>query len=225
MKERLQKILSGRGICSRRKGEEYIEQGLIKVNGKVAKVGDKADPEVDRIEIDGKVIEARKELLYYVLNKPIGIEMRDVVPEKLQGKVFPVGRLDKDTSGLLLLTNDGPLAYRLTHPKFAHEKEYEVRVEKPIPEGSLKKLRSGLKILGKKTKQASVKRLTGRRFTITLTEGRNRQIRRMCQKVGSPVKELKRIRIVTLRDAKLAEGKVRALTEQEKVQLLGGVGL
>jgi len=252
MQERIQKILSARGVCSRRKAEEYITQGLVTVNGKVAKLGQKADPAKDRIEVDGKVIEERKEMLYYLMNKSVGVvteniesvkpkgksagkkksstadlqpTVRDLLPKKLQGKIFPVGRLDKDTSGLLLFTNDGVLAYRLTHPKFYHEKEYEVKVEKPIPDGAIKKLESGLKILGTKTKPTVVKRLTGRTFSIALTEGKNRQIRRMCQKVGQPVKALKRIRIVTLKDAKLVEGKVRSLTPSEKKQLLNAVGL
>ncbi len=234
MQERLQKILSARGICSRRKAEEFITEGLVKVNGKVAELGQKADPNLDKVEVDGKVIESRKDLLYYLMNKPVGIvteniarpnTVRNLLPKKLQGKIFPVGRLDKDSSGLLLFTNDGALAYRLTHPKFYHEKEYEVRVEKPITDGALKKLESGLKILGKKTKKAKVKRLSGRRFTITLTEGRNRQIRRMCQKVGAPVKELRRVRIVNVRDAKLKESGVRKLLEREREKLLKSVEL
>ena len=229
MKERLQKILSARGICSRRKAEEFIRDGLVKVNGKVAELGQKADPDVDKVEVDGRVIESRKDLLYYLMNKPVGVvteniarsgTVRNLLPKKLQGKIFPVGRLDKDSSGLLLFTNDGALAYRLTHPKFYHEKEYEVRVEKPITDGALKKLESGLKILGKKTKPAKIKRISGRRFAITLTEGRNRQIRRMCQKVGMPVKELKRVRIVNLRDVDMKEGKVRKLSDTDKKTLL-----
>jgi pseudouridine synthase len=247
MKERIQKILSARGTCSRRKAEEYIKQGLVKVNGRIAKLGSKADPETDKIEVDGKVIEDRKEMLYYVMNKPVGVEttntekkdekekkrrkeeekktVRDLLPDKLKGKIYPVGRLDKETSGLLLFTNDGVLAYRLTHPKFYHEKEYEVTTEKPIPDGSLRKLTVGIKILGKKTKPASIKKLSGRIFSISLTEGRNRQIRRMCKKVGYPVKKLRRVRIVTLLDDKLDEGKLRKLSKEEAQNLISAVGL
>ena len=247
MLERLQKILSARGICSRRKAEEYILAGLVKVNGKVATLGQKADPEKDKIEVEGKVIEERAELLYYVMQKPVGVvtsnekgnegkegnegregfhtTVRDLLPEKIRGKVFPVGRLDKDSSGLLLFTNDGILAYRLTHPKFDHEKEYEVSLERPIPDGALRKLEEGLKIFGEKTKPAKIQRLSGTRFRIALTEGRNRQIRRMCQKVGSPVRHLRRIRIATLEDAMLKEGEVRMLTERERGELLRAVGL
>jgi pseudouridine synthase len=250
--ERIQKILSARGVCSRRKAEEYITQGLVAVNGKLAKLGQKADPDCDEITVDGKIIEDRKKMLYYLMHKPVGVTTEnvagrrmkmkgskgkelatlhtkrtvlDVLPKELQGKIFPVGRLDKETSGLLLFTNDGVLAYRLTHPKFHHEKEYEVRVEKPITDGALKKLAQGLKILGAKTKPAKVKRLTGRTFSIALTEGRNRQIRRMCQKVGSPVQDLRRIRIVTLSDPGLKEGEVRELTAEERESLLRAVGM
>lgn len=258
MLERLQKILSARGICSRRKAEEYILAGLVKVNGKVATLGQKADPEKDTIEMEGKVLEERAELLYYVMQKPVGVvtdnvdrrdrggrgdrrtsapfapsatsvpsalSVRDLLPKALQGKIFPVGRLDKDSSGLLLFTNDGVLAYRLTHPKFDHEKEYEATLERPIPDGALRKLSEGLKIFGEKTKPARIERLSSAKFRIALTEGRNRQIRRMCQKVGSPVRQLRRIRIVTLQDDVLKEGSVRVLTEKEKTELLQGVGL
>lgn len=236
MQERLQKILSARGICSRRKAEEYIEAGLVKVNGEVATLGQKADPETDNIEVDGQVLEDRKEMLYYILNKPVGIvttnadhadqqTVRDLLPKELQGKIYPVGRLDKETSGLLLLTNDGVLAYRLTHPKFDHEKEYEVVVENEVKDGQLKKLEQGMTISGEKTKPAKVIRLENDKFTIALTEGKNRQIRRMCQKVGAPVKHLQRIRIMTLSDPSLTEGELRQLSEDEQKQLLASVEL
>ena len=282
MKERLQKILSARGICSRRKAEEYLDRGLVKVNGMVAKVGDKADPSIDRIEVDGKVLEERQEMFYYLMNKPVGVvtsnvegnqsdqgnqrnqrffllrtskrpahlhvivsssnhtckgaglrmaqkksipTVRDLLPRHLQGKIYPVGRLDKETSGLLLLTNDGVLAYRLTHPKFDHEKEYEVTTEGEIFDGSLHKLKKGVTLSGSKTKPACIERLGPCKFNIVLTEGKNRQIRRMCQKVGAPVKHLKRIRIVTLRDPRLAVGEIRELISKEREDLLKSVGL
>ena len=231
VEERLQKILSARGICSRRKAEEYIRSGLVKVNGKVALLGQKADPETDTVEVDGQVVEARKDLLYYLLHKPVGIvttnanrqgqrTVRDLLSQHLRGKIFPVGRLDKDTSGLLLLTNDGVLAYRLTHPKFDHEKEYEVTVKGAIFDGALQKLQKGISLSGTKTKPARVKRLANNTFRITLTEGRNRQIRRMCQKVGSPVVALKRVRIENITDSVLREGELRPLTEEERSGVL-----
>jgi len=236
MLERLQKILSARGIASRRKSEEYITAGLVKVNGKVATLGQKADPEVDTIEVDGKVMSERAEMLYYVINKPVGIEttnatkedqqtVKDLLPENLKGLIVPVGRLDKDSGGLLLLTNDGVLAYRLTHPKFDHEKEYEIVLYEPIKDGALQKIRDGVMIDGSKTKPALITRLAPDSFRITLTEGRNRQIRRMCQKVGSTVTQLTRIRIMTLTDPHLKPGKLRQLTAFEKTALLQSVGL
>lgn len=236
MLERLQKILSARGIASRRKSEEYILAGLVKVNGKVAELGQKADPEADTIEVDGKVLSDRAEMLYYVINKPVGVEttnatidgqqtVKDLLPKNLQGLIVPVGRLDKDSGGLLLLTNDGVLAYRLTHPKFDHEKEYEVTVGNEIKNGALKKLEEGITIDGTKTKPAQITRLAPNKFLITLTEGRYRQIRRMSQKVGSPVDVLTRVRIMTLRDPHLKPGQLRPLTDAEKTALLQSVGL
>ncbi len=253
MQERLQKILSVRGICSRRKAEEYIEQGLVKVNGVVVSIGDKADPEIDMIEVDGQVLNDRQNMLYYLMNKPVGVvtsnrvtssellvpssvshskpvtsnqtTVRDILPKNLQGKIYPVGRLDKDTSGLLLFTNDGVLAYRLTHPKYYHEKEYEVVTQEPITDGQLRKMKEGMMILGSKTKPAVVKRMNTNTFTIALTEGKNRQIRRMCQKVGSPVKDLKRIRITSLQDSSLKAGELRELTQSERDQLLTSLDL
>ncbi|HLD63647.1 MAG TPA: pseudouridine synthase [Candidatus Peribacteraceae bacterium] len=250
MEERLQKILSARGIASRRKAEEYITRGLVTVNGHVATLGQKADPAKDTIAVDGKVLEERASLLYYLLNKPVSVEtsnvtsreslvtekrrvtsdqrqttVRDLLPTGLQGKIYPVGRLDKETSGLLLLTNDGVLAYRLTHPKFDHEKEYEVVTEHPIADGALHKLGKGITIDGTKTKPAKVRRISPSSFRIALTEGRNRQIRRMCQKVGSPVRDLRRVRIMTIEDRALKPGQLRVLQKKEVEGLLKAVGL
>lgn len=236
MQERLQKILSARGICSRRTAEEYIKKGLVTVNGEIATLGQKADPQADTIEVDGTVLQAQQNLLYYLLNKPVGIvttnadsadqkTVRDILPKDLQGKVFPVGRLDKETSGLLLLTNDGVLAYHLTHPKFDHEKEYEVTVDGEIFDGALQKLQTGITISGSRTKPAIIKRLTKNKFLITITEGRNRQIRRMCQKVGSPVIALKRVRIKTITDSEMREGAFRPLSNAEKKSLLAAVAI
>lgn len=257
MLDRLQKILSARGIASRRKSEEYIIQGLVKVNGVFATLGQKADPDVDEITVDGRVMQARQEMMYYLMYKPRGVitsnievsgfglrvsrttknpqpttrnpqppqTVRDLLPSSLRGKIYPVGRLDKDSEGLLLLTNDGVLAYRLTHPKFDHEKEYEVTVTHVIKDGQLKKMEEGMIISGEKTKPTRILRLTNSSFRIALTEGKNRQIRRMCQKVGSPVETLKRVRIMTLEDPVLASGKIRMLTDKEKTQLLAAVGL
>jgi len=253
MQERIQKILSARGIASRRKAEEYIEQGLVLVNGKPAIIGQKADPEVDSIEVKGAVVEARKEMLYYVMNKPRGVvttnvaprdippapdkqrspraekegvtTVRDLLPENLRGKIYPIGRLDKDSEGLLLFTNDGVLAYRLTHPKFDHEKEYEVETERPMTGGQLQKLQEGMTIDGEETKPLIVEKLEGTKLKMTLTEGKNRQIRRMCQKVGNTVLRLRRVRIMTLEDPQLREGRMRPLSAAERAKLLASVGV
>ncbi len=224
----------------------------MKVNGVVAKVGDKADPEKDTVEVDGKVLEDRQEMLYYLMNKPTGVittnvarsavsplkrtpasaalqkvpTVRDLIPEKFRGLLYPVGRLDKDSSGLLLLTNDGPLAFRLTHPKFEHEKEYEVETRGNITDDALEKMSAGrMSIDGALIKPVYIKRIGPFRFRITLTEGKNRQIRRMCEKVGFPVVTLKRVRIMMIEDATLKPGAMRPLTDEEKKNLLKATGL
>jgi pseudouridine synthase len=236
MLERLQKILSARGIASRRKAEEYILAGLVKVNGKIAELGQKADPEVDTIEVDGQVLQERAEMLYYLVYKPVGIvttnastpaqkTVRDLLPKDLQGKIVPVGRLDKDSEGLLLMTNDGVLAFRLTHPQFDHEKEYEVTTKETITEGALDKLRKGIMLDGSKTKPATILKTGPNMFRITLTEGRNRQIRRMAERVGAEVVKLKRIRIMNIVDDALRPEKCRPLTKDERVALLKALGL
>lgn len=250
MQERLQKILSQRGIASRRKAEEYIEKGLVKVNGKTATLGQKADAAVDEINVDGKVLKDRADMLYYVMNKLVGVEtvnieregvpapkkksqtvkpgtrtVRDVLPPKLRGKVFPVGRLDKDSSGLLIFTNDGVLAYRLTHPSFDHEKEYEVTTMQPISPSVCRKIEEGFVMDGAKTKPLKCRKTATTKARVILTEGKNRQVRRMFQQCGFTVKSLRRVRIMTLEDDALPLGAVRALTEEEKTGLLQSVGV
>jgi 23S rRNA pseudouridine2605 synthase/23S rRNA pseudouridine2604 synthase len=226
---RLQKFLSEAGICSRRKGEEYIRQGRVRVNSRiVAELGTKVDSEKDRVEFDGKVIALKSEPVYIVLNKPKGYVTSCSHPgEKIvldlidiSERVYPIGRLDKDSTGLLILTNDGSLHHRLSHPSFDHEKEYDVTVSKPITDGSLRNIASGLPMMGSKTRPAEIRRISSRRFRIILKEGRNRQIRRMVRKVGSRVIRLKRIRVSKVKLGRLAEGAWRHLTEKEKKELL-----
>ncbi len=267
MQERLQKILSRYGICARRKAEDLIRAGHVSVNGEVAAIGQKADIATDRVEVDGEILKATVEKVYYLMYKPVGVEttnanrwghsagvmvsssnhdtqggvalrraqgdtvscpkksvpittVYDLLPPPIRGKVFPVGRLDKESEGLLLFTNDGELKYRLEHPKFDHEKEYEVETAEQIFDGALKKLEKGLMVDGTKTKPARVTRLGPSTFRIALTEGRNRQIRRMCQKVGSAVVRLRRVRIMRLCDDALQEGNGRMLTGRELAGLL-----
>jgi len=226
---RLQKFLSIAGFCSRRKAEEYIKDGLVKVNGEVVSVlGTKIDPETDSVEVKGKLVEAKHDLIYIALNKPLCYVtscsqkgdkiVLDLI--NIQDRVYPVGRLDKDSTGLLLLTNDGELHHRLSHPSFNHEKEYEVAVVKPISDGALRKMAKGMPMMGTKTRPADVKRSSSRVFYIVLKEGKNKQIRRMVRKMGNNVVRLKRIRISNIKLGNLTEGSWRYLTEKEKQELL-----
>ena len=226
---RLQKFLSRAGICSRRKGEEYIKAGWVKVNGKiVSELGIKVNPERDTVEVDSDAIGTDSKPVYIMLNKPRGYvsschqQDEKIVLDLLDisDRVYPVGRLDKESTGLLLLTNDGHLHHRLSHPSFNHEKEYEVTVARPLSEGVLRKLAKGLPMMGTRTRPARVKRISARRFWIVLREGKNRQIRRMVRKVGNQVTHLKRIRIANIELGNLPSGRWRYLTEREKENLL-----
>jgi pseudouridine synthase len=226
---RLQKFLSAAGVCSRRKGEELIASGKVAVNGKIAvELGTKIDPDRDQVEVDGKVIQPAHTLVYIALNKP-----RDYVSscshpgEKVvvdlidtSERIYPVGRLDKDSTGLLLLTNDGRIHHRLSHPSFDHEKEYDVTVARPIADGALKKMSDGLPLMGTKTRPARITRISARRFRIVLQEGKNRQIRRMVRKVGNEVTGLQRKRFASIRLGNLAPGKWRYLSPSETQRLI-----
>ena len=231
---RLQKYLSAAGVCSRREGEAYIQKGRVKVNNKVVtELGSKVDPETDAVEVDGKPVFIEHNLVYIALNKPKGyVSTCDQENEKividlidLSERIYPVGRLDKDSTGLLLLTNDGRLHHRLSHPSFDHEKEYEVTVADAIPDGSLRKLASGLPMMGTKTRPAKITRKSSNHFRIVLKEGRNRQIRRMVRKVGNRVTRLHRIRVSNIRLKNLPSGSWRHLTVAEKAEILRHAGL
>ena len=226
---RLQKFLSSAGVCSRRKGEELIVAGKVAVNGKTIFVlGTKIDPEQDQVEVEGKVIKPSQALIYIALNKPVDYVTSCSHPgEKvvvdlvdIAERIYPVGRLDKDSTGLLLLTNDGRIHHRLSHPSFDHEKEYDVTVARPISDGALKKMRDGLPLMGTRTRPARISRLSARRFRIVLQEGKNRQIRRMVRKVGNEVTRLQRKRFAGIKLGNLAPGKWRYLTAKEKELLL-----
>jgi len=232
-KMRLQKYLSGAGICSRRKAEEYIEKGLVLVNGKVAKIGESVVAGEDTIELKDEVIEEQKKFVYYKFNKPRGIETTcaqkwgksiiDIIDT--QERVFPIWRLDKETTGLILLTNDGRLANYLMHPRYNHQKEYVVDTFWPINDAQLDSMKKGLFILGSYTKKAKVKRLASGKFSIIITEGRNIQIRRMVEKVWSKVKKLKRIRIENIELGKLWEWELRHISQKEKLWLFQSLDL
>jgi len=229
---RLQKFLSSAGYCSRRQGEVYIQEGKVRVNGKVvSELGTKVDPDVDKIVIHGQELTVKQSLLYIALNKPksyvttcnqknekIVVDLVDI-PER----IYPVGRLDKDSTGLLLMTNDGNLHHHLLHPSFDHEKEYVVTVATPISDSALARMEKGITILGEKTRPAIVKRLSGKRFLIRLKEGKNRQIRRMVKKTGNHVIALKRIRVANIELGDLPEGAWRYLTKKEIKQLLASI--
>ena len=225
---RLQKYLSRAGVCSRRKGEQFIREGRVTVNGVVVtQLGTRVDPAVDLVRMDGKLVQLRQALVYIALNKPEGVVSScDHPGEKtvvdlidIDERVYPVGRLDKDTTGLLLITNDGRLHHKLSHPSFDHEKEYEVTLEKTITDGALNKLARGLPLMGRRTRRAEIRRISARRFCITLREGRNRQIRRMVSKVGGRVIQLNRIRIACIRLGVLQPGQWRYLEKEEVAEL------
>ena len=227
---RLQKWLASAGVCSRRKGETLIQEGRVAVNGQViSEMGVKIDPVTDQVAVDGVPVTGKQEApVYIVLNKPRGVVTsceQEGVPVVIDlidcdARVYPVGRLDKDSSGLVLLTNDGRLHHRLLHPSFDHEKEYEVTVARPMPDGALRRMAEGMPLMGTQTRPARVYRRSGRRFRIILKEGKNRQIRRMVRKVGNHVVALKRIRMASLRLGQLKEGRWRHLTDREVERLL-----
>lgn len=226
---RLQKYLSEAGYCSRRHGENLIRQGHVTVNGETVTVlGTKIDPEKDRVEVDGAPLDVEAQRIYIALNKPPGVVTSCSHPGKkivldlvdIAQRVFPVGRLDEDSQGLLFMTNDGPLHHRLSHPSFDHEKEYDVTVADPLADQALNLMAGGMVLNGKKTRVATVRRISATRFRIVLKEGRNRQIRRMVELSGNRVTRLERIRISGIRLGKLPVGKWRFLTDSEVAQLL-----
>lgn len=242
---RLQKVLAQAGLASRRASEQLIQQGRVQVNGRtVTEMGVQVDPECDIIEVDGRRVEIAPQRQYFKLHKPAGYlsVMQDdrgrpalsgLVPD-LQG-VHPVGRLDRDSEGLILLTDDGELTQRMTHPRYEHSKEYLVLVQGTPGEGALRRLREGVELEDGRTLPADVIRFetaiwgpapagqTWLRFI--LRQGRKRQIRRMCQAVGHPVQRLIRVRIGPIRLGTLAAGAYRPLTAAEIERLQTEVGL
>ena len=233
--ERLQKVLAARGWGSRRVCEEMIESGRVRANGETAVLGRRVDVERDVVEVDGAPVGIRPDLVYYLLNKPAGVvstakdthdreTVVDLVPA--EPRVYPVGRLDAETEGLLLLTNDGELTFRLTHPKFGVEKEYVAQVEsdgRPVSREALAALRKGVDIGDGVTSPAEVGELQPGVLRIVIHEGRNRQVRRMCETVGYPVVRLVRTRIGPLVDKSLRPGEWRSLNFDEVRSLIEAV--
>jgi 23S rRNA pseudouridine2605 synthase len=223
--ERLQKVLARAGWGSRRTSEELIAAGRVTVNGEVADLGRRVDPERDLIEIDGAPVGIRPGLVHYLLNKPVGVvttmqdthgrrTVADLVPA--EPRVFPVGRLDAETEGLLLMTNDGELAHRIMHPSHGVPKEYLVQVAGgAVSAGALRRLRNGVELEDGITSPAQVSQVDPGVLRMTIHEGRNRQVRRMCEAVGHPVTRLIRVRIGPISDRSLAPGAWRPLTADE----------
>ena len=228
-KIRINKYLSEVGFCSRREADRLLEEGRITINGRVPELGTKVSDE-DEIFVDGKTIKkVEEEFVYIAFNKPVGIvcttdtkrEKNNIVDYINHPKrIFPIGRLDFPSEGLILLTSDGDIVNKILRARNNHEKEYYVRVDKPITEKFLEKMRNGVPILDTVTKKCEVEKIDTMNFRIVLTQGLNRQIRRMCEHLDYEVKKLKRVRIMNIK-LDLPVGKWRDLTPQEMNELNG----
>jgi 23S rRNA pseudouridine2605 synthase len=227
---KISKFLSEAGIASRRKAETLVTRGLIFINGKkTTNVATRIDPETDKVTYDGKTASVQK-MVYYLLNKPVGYTsttedihaqklITELVPKTL--KVWPVGRLDKYTSGLILLTNDGQLTLKLTHPRYRVEKEYEIVTEHPMPESEIESIQRGIKLEDGFIKPDRFEKTDEKAYRIIIHSGKKHVVRRLIEKTGSSVVQLKRIRIGFLTLGKLKAGQWRPLTEKEIKNLLG----
>ena len=224
--KRINKAISDTGFCSRRAADSYIEQGRVTVNGEIAVMGLKVT-EKDEIRVDGKLVDNKPPLVYIALNKPRGIEcttnrkVRNNIVDfvKHKERIFPIGRLDKDSEGLILLTNDGDIVNKILRARNNHEKEYIVTVNKPMTDSFLKGMGGRVPILDTYTRESKVEKLDEKTFRIILTQGLNRQIRRMTEHCGYRVVTLKRIRIMNIELGKLALGRYRSLSPMELSQL------
>ena len=230
--ERLQKVLASTGWGSRRSCEELIAEGRVTVNGELAQLGRRVDPQNDLIEVDGAPVGVKPGLVYYLLNKPTGVvttakdthgrkTVVDLVPS--EPRVFPVGRLDVETEGLLLMTNDGDLAHRITHPSHGVEKEYLVHVKGHLTPGELRRLREGVELEDGMTAPAEASQPAPGVVRLTIHEGRNRQVRRMCDAIEHPVLRLVRTRIGPITDRSLRPGDYRELSTSERRALTEAV--
>ena len=224
--KRINKYLSEVGFCSRRKADEYISLGRVYINGKIAELGSKVSVN-DEIKVDGEIIQNNnKERVYIAFNKPIGIEctgntkVKDNIIDFINHKerLFTIGRIDKQSEGLILLTNNGDIVNNVLRAEYKKEKEYVVWVNKNLTSDFIEKIRNGVRILGKKTKKCYVKKINDNKFKIVLTQGMNRQIRRMCEVLGYRVTKLKRVRIMNIY-LDVNVGEYRDLNEEEVKQL------
>lgn len=228
---RINKFFTDHGICSRREADRLIESGVITINGRPAKLGDQVSSN-DVIAREGSVIPRGKANLYIKYHKPVGVTTtseshipRNIIAEiGHPQRIFPIGRLDKDSSGLILLTNDGDIVNEILRAEFGHEREYLVQVDHPFDRSFLHHLSRGVVILGSLTKPCRTMRVGRDQFRIILTEGRNRQIRRMCQALGYRVTKLHRTRIMHITAEGLRVGQWKELTSQERERLLQAVG-
>jgi len=224
---RLNKYISETGVCSRREADKWISQGRVTLNGAPATLGHKVAPG-DEVRVDGNPIGAKKQAIYIALNKPVGItctteaHVEDNIVRFVghSERIFPVGRLDKESEGLILLTNDGDIVNEILRSENEHEKEYIVSVNRPITDLSLQMLASGVKIMGVTTKPCRIERVDAETFRMVLTQGLNRQIRRMCSALGYRVRRLKRVRIINIHIGALRTGEWRYLSESEIEGLL-----
>jgi 23S rRNA pseudouridine2604 synthase len=224
---RLNKYISETGVCSRREADKWIDAGRVTCNGQVATLGTRI-AEGDKVCIDGEPIGTKKQQIYIALNKPVGVtcttetHVEDNVIDLVghPERIFPIGRLDKDSEGLILLTNNGDIVNEILRSENNHEKEYRVTVDRPITDLALKMLGEGVKIMGELTKPAQVIRIDQRSFRIILTQGLNRQIRRMCSALGYKAQRLQRVRIMNIHLGSLRAGQWRPLTERELRGLL-----
>jgi len=228
---RINKFFTQQGICSRREADRLIESGAITINGRVARLGDRVTTQ-DVVAREGRVIPWGILPIYIKYHKPVGVTTtsephvhRNIIEEiGHSDRIFPIGRLDKDSSGLILLTNDGDIVNEILRTEFGHEREYLVQVDRPFDQLFLNQMARGVVILGRRTKPCRVTRLGRSRFAIILTEGRNRQIRRMCQALGYRVTNLHRVRIMHITVKGLGVGMWKELTGQERAKLLKLVG-
>lgn len=227
---RLNKAISDSGLCSRRQADEWIEKGRVSLNGKTAQLGDRVRPE-DEVRVDGKLIPKTAKPVYILLNKPVGItcttnrRFDDNVIDFVNHseRIYPVGRLDKPSEGLLLMTNDGTIVNKILRAANEHEKEYIVAVNRSITDDFIDRMQNGIPILDTVTKKCEVEKINEFTFRIVLVQGLNRQIRRMCDYLNYKVVSLKRIRLINLELGKLPTGKWRNLTEKELKDLMHAI--
>ncbi|MEA3587316.1 23S rRNA pseudouridine(2604) synthase RluF [Pseudidiomarina sp. 1APP75-27a] len=230
--KRLNKFISESGFCSRREADRFIDQGAVKINGKPAELGQQVTPG-DEVTVNGQKIQAtdKEKFVFIALNKPVGIvsttdsaepkNMVDFVGHKT--RIFPIGRLDKDSQGLIFLTSNGDLVNKILRAGNKHEKEYVVTVDRPITADFIRGMASGVPILGTMTKKCKVRQESQFSFRMTLIEGMNRQIRRMCEHFGYDVRKLERVRIMNVRLGRLQVGQWRNLTEDELAELMKSI--